>query len=242
MPTLAETVQGQILPQLTGPSALSGQIQAGLTPFFQGQIGQSSVFDAAVNAFRENTLPVIQNQLNLQGLGSGPAIANVAGRSLGANLVPLIQNDITNRLSALSQGSQLDQINANRLGAGAGVAQAEEQLNQSAAALQADIANRAAQNNLQAQQLNANLLLGFGQQIASPAAQLQLQQAQGALGGLSTAGETQRNVQQQGLDAQNLDFLRRQGLAEQSTTGLFGTVLPPTLQQSGSSTTTGGGK
>lgn len=80
--------------------ALVDDIQAAYAPFTQGQMGYSPATQAAVGAFTQNTLPVIQNQLQLQGLGSGPAVADVAGRSLATALPSFMQNDLSNRLQA----------------------------------------------------------------------------------------------------------------------------------------------
>lgn len=104
-----------------------------------------------------------------------------------------------------------------------------EQLNQSGARTMADIANMQQQQAL-------NAFLGFGQ-LAGQAGQLQNQQTQTGLGAFGGAGQLQQGTAQGQLDASQMDYLRRQGLSEQNTTGLFGgTVLPPTLQQSSKTT------
>lgn len=83
-------------------------------------------------------------------------------------------------------------------------------------------------------------LIGQGQQLtvdaATRAAQLQQQQLQTALQALQGAGQLQRGITQEQLDAQQMERLRLQGLSEQATTGLFGSsVLPNTFQQSSQS-------
>lgn len=162
--------------------------------------GQSPLTQAAIQAFQQSTLPIIQNQFALQGLANSPAMGEAVGSSLAQSLPQFI------------------------LGG--------EQLNQSGARTMADIYNMQQQNQL-------NALLGFGSQIAAPAAQLQNQQVQTGLGAFGGAGQLQQNTTQNQLDAAQMDYLRRQGLAEQGTTGLFGgTVLPPTLQQASTSKTT----
>ena len=106
----------------------------------------------------------------------------------------------------------------------------------------ADIANMQQQNQLQANQqaLSAMQLLGQTGNQASAAQNAQFQNALGIFGG---GGQLQQNVTQQQLDNAQMDFLRRQGLAEQSSTGLFGgTTIPPTLQQASKTTTTSSGK
>ena len=81
--------------------ALVDDIQRAYAPFVGGNdIGSSPAMQAAMGAFTQNTLPVIQGQLQLQGLGDSPAVADVAGRSLGTALPGIIQNEQQNRLSA----------------------------------------------------------------------------------------------------------------------------------------------
>lgn len=168
--------------------------------------GQSPLTQAAIQAFQHSTLPVIQNQFALQGLGNSPALGEAVGSSLAQSLPQFIM-----------QG---------------------EQLNQSGARTMADIANMQQQSQLAANQQAMNALFGLGQQ-AGVAGQLQNQQVQTGLGAFGGAGQLQQSTTQSQLDAAQADFLRRQGLSEQASTGLFGgTVLPPTLQQSAASKTT----
>lgn len=167
--------------------------------------GQSPLTQAAIASFNQATLPVIQNQMALQGLSNSPALGMATGSALAQALPQFIMGG--------------------------------EQLNQSGARTMADIASMQQQGQLAANQQNLNALAGLGQ-ISGQAAGAQQQQMQGALQGFGGAGQLQQNVVQQTLDNAQMDFLRRQGLAEQSSTGLFGgTTLPPTLQQAGTSTT-----
>jgi hypothetical protein len=169
--------------------------------------GQSPLTQAAIQAFQQSTLPVIQNQFALQGLANSPALGEAVGSSLAQSLPQFI------------------------LGG--------EQLNQSGARTLADIANMQQQGQLAANQQALNAYFGLGQNIAAPAAQLQNQQMQTGLGAFGGVGQVQQGAAQSQLDAAQMDFLRRQGLAEQSSTGLFGgTVLPPSLQQATKSNTT----
>lgn len=92
--------------------ALVDDIQQAYKPFIGGQdLASSPALQSAMGAFTQNTLPVIQQQLQLQGLGDSPAVADVAGRSLGTALPGIIQGEQQNRLAAgqgLTQfGSQL---------------------------------------------------------------------------------------------------------------------------------------
>ena len=168
--------------------------------------GQSPLTQAAIQAFQQSTLPVIQNQFALQGLANSPALGEAVGSSLAQALPQFI-----------FQG---------------------EQLNQSGARTMADIASMQQQQQLAANQQALNAYMGLGQQ-AGTAGQLQNQQAQTGLGAFGGVGQLQQSAAQGQLDAGLMDYLRRQGLAEQSSTGLFGgTVLPPTLQQATKSNTT----
>ena len=168
--------------------------------------GQSPLTQAAVLAFQQNALPVIQNQFALQGLSNSPALGQAVGNSLAQTLPQFI------------------------LGG--------EQLNQSGAQTLANIQNLQNQNQLASLQMANNLYGTLGQQ-ATAAGQLQGSQLTQALQGLQGAGQLQQGTTQNLLDTAYQDYLRRQGLAEQSTTGLFGgSVLPPTLQQAGTSNTT----
>ena len=92
--------------------ALVDDIRGAYQPFIEGtDIGSSPALQAAMGAFTQNSLPLIQNQLQLQGLGNGPAVADVAGRSLGTALPSIIQGEQQNRLQAAQGltglGSQL---------------------------------------------------------------------------------------------------------------------------------------
>ena len=168
--------------------------------------GQSPLTQAAIQAFQNSTLPVIQNQFALQGLANSPALGDAVGSSLAQSLPQFIMGG--------------------------------EQLNQSGARTLADIANIQQQNQLAANQQALNAYFGLGQQ-AGTAGQLQNQQVQQGLGAFGGVGQLQQGATQGQLDAAQMDFLRRQGLAEQNTTGLFGgTVLPPTLQQATKTDTT----
>jgi hypothetical protein len=91
--------------------ALIDQIQQAYDPFVTGPLGQDPATQAYMQAFTQNTLPLIQNQMQLQGLGSGPAVADVAGRALGTALPQIQQYGAQNRLAAAGGltglGSQL---------------------------------------------------------------------------------------------------------------------------------------
>jgi len=83
--------------------ALVDEVQASLRPFMEGQPGFSPLTASGVNAFMQNTAPVIQGQAQLQGLGNGPAVPDMMGRALGTALPSFIQNDMSNRLQATEQ-------------------------------------------------------------------------------------------------------------------------------------------
>lgn len=163
---------------------LSNAVSNSLNPFMQGQPGYSPMTQAAMGAFTQNELPIIQHQMQLQGLGNGPAIADVAGRSLATAMPSFIQNDLSNRLAATGAATQ------------------------------------------------------YGAQVALPSWQAEEQQKGNSLQGYSSAGEIQRGIAQDPLDAAREEMLRRQGLSESTTTGLFGSLSPTNITESSG----GGGK
>lgn len=87
--------------------ALVEDVQNALQPYMTGPMGFSQATDAAMGQFMQSTAPVLQNQMQLQGLGNGPAVADVMGRSLGEALPQFIQGDLSNRLQAASQMTNL---------------------------------------------------------------------------------------------------------------------------------------
>ena len=199
---------------------LGDTVQQGISPFLQGPLGFSPATQAAANAWTRTSLPIIQNQLQLQGLGQSPAVAEATSLGLSNALVPFIQGDLSNRFQA------------------AQALQGEEGLNQNAAQLQANIYNQAQQRQLAAAGQYGQLGLGYGQGIALPGAQLQQQQRLGGLQALGTAGGLVRSVYQDMSDAQRAEFLRLMGLAEASSSGLLGGFSPIT----GTRTTSSSGK
>ncbi len=216
--------------------ALQGPATAGFAPFTQGPLGFSPATQAALQQFNQVTRPGLQNQAALAGLGNSPALLEAISLGQAQALPGFISQDLQNRLTA-SQGLQQGIGLAGQL-TGAG-----EQLGQSAAGLAANISGGEAQRQLQAAQISGNLLLGQASNVAFPAAQTQLAQQQQALTAFGGGGQLQRGITQEQIGATQQERLRQQALSEQATTGIFGgSVLPPTLQQTGTSNTTGGGK
>lgn len=173
--------------------------QPGLLPFITGPVGFSPATQAALQAFQLNTLPTLQNQAALAGLGNSGALLSSIGQSLATALPGFIQGDLANRIQA--------------------------------SGLAAGIGNQEATRQLQAAQTAGNLLTGFGQSVAAPAAQIQQSQLAQALQGFQGAGGLEQNILQQQLEAPRTESLRRQSLAEAGTIGLFGgQVLPPSLE------------
>ena len=212
------------MPDVAG-NPTPGEISTLLAQFTGGPIGSSPIFGAAVDAFKANTLPVIQQQFQLQGLGNSPALGQAAGTALGANLVPLLQGEMANRLAAIQQMQGRRAGMTSELG------------------LAANIVDQNQQRALDAARLAGSLQLGLSDPLRA-AAQLGQSRQQLALESFGAAGQAQRGVELERVDAQMQDFLRRQALSEAATTGVFGgSVLPPTLSQSGvSKTSSGGGK
>ena len=201
------------------------EITQGLQQFMGGPVGYSPMTTAAVNAFQQQSLPVIQQQFELMGMGRSPAMGQAVGSSLTQALVPFIQGDLNNRMQAL------------QLGLG------QQQVGQGAARTAADIANQSQQTQLQGLGLAGNLGLGMGQ-LYGQAGNAELERQKLALQAYGSAGQAQQGVTQSALDAQQQDFLRRQALAEQGSFGIFGgSVIPPTLSAGTKSVATpSGGK
>lgn len=188
-------------------------VRQGIDPFLQGAPGESPLTLAAVDAFRRNTLPIIQQQMQLAGLGQSGALGVAIGDAMAGSLPQFITADLQNRFQA------------------ANVLQGEDQLTQSAAQLAANIANQERALQLQSLQTGGNLLLGLTDPLAK-AGQLQQEQQRLALQAVGAGGELQRGIVQESFDASQAERLRQQALAENATTGLFGSsVLPPVAQQ-----------
>ena len=235
------------------PAELTAQLQQ----FTGGTPGMSPATQAAIDAFQQAQLPVIQQQFQLQGLGRSPALGSAVAGGLTQAMVPFMQQDLSNRLQATGMGAQQQQfgqqfglqqeLGRGQLGLGQRAQSLAEfmqpaQLGQSAAGLAAQIGQNESNRQLQALGLQGQLAMGMTDPMARAAA-LEQQRQQMALQGFGAAGTAQRDVTQQLIDEQQREFLRRQGLAEQGTVGVFGTVLPPAMQ-SGSTTTSrpSGGK
>jgi len=223
---------------------INARLMASLDPMLTGAPGSSPLTQAAIEAWKVQTLPILQQQAQLQGLGRSPALQQMMGQSLAVAMPQFIQSDITNRLAAAkmlpetltNQNAVAGLLQQGRT-QGVQAMQGEEQLTQSAAQLAASIANQEAQRQIQASQVAGQLFLG-GTEPLLRAAQLQQEQQKIALQAAGTGGELQRSVAQEVLDAGQMERLRLQGLSEAMTTGLFGgSVLPPAMSQSGTSVT-----
>lgn len=222
-------------PSVLPPSEQVTALQAALNPMMTGAPGSSPLTTAAIEAWKLQTMPILQQQMQLQGLGRSPAMPQVLGNSLAVAMPQFINQDIQNRLRATElYNAFAGRTGQERFGA-ANVMQGEEGLTQNAAKLAADISNQEANRQLQSFAVGGNLLLGLTDPLAK-AAQLQQEQQKIGLQAFGAGGDLQQSVAQNVADAAQMERLRRQGLAEQSTTGLFGgSVLPPTM---GTSTTT----
>lgn len=197
-------------------------VRFGIDPFLLGAPGSSPLTAAAIDAFNRNTRPLIENQLTLAGLGNSGALGVATADALAGALPQFILQDFDNRFKA------------------AGVLQGEDQLNQSAAQLAANIANQEATRQIQAFGTAGNLVLGLGDPFTQAGAQQQ-QQQQTALQAFGAGGDIQQQTAQGALDAAQLERLRQQGLAEASTTGLFGgSVIPPSGLQTTNSRSSSG--
>lgn len=140
---------------LLGGAANTGLQTSGATPFGQSpgilaasqRVGADAitgdpVVKAAMDNWRLNTLPELQNQMGLSGLGHGTALASATGKSSASLLAPLYQD------AAAREQARLGQV----YGA------TESELNRRTASSQA---------KAQAVQSMIPMLLGMGQQQSS---------------------------------------------------------------------------
>jgi hypothetical protein len=82
------------------PGATYAQ-QGLLQQLMGGPIGSSPATIGAMQSWRSNVLPTVQNEMALQGLGrSGPELEAVARSQTGA-FVPFVQQEIQNRMTSL---------------------------------------------------------------------------------------------------------------------------------------------
>jgi len=188
-----------------------------LQQYMQGSPGQSPALQAGVDAFNMAQMPVIQNQMQLAGLGQSPAVAQSASMGLSQALTPLIQSAMSNQLQAV-------QLNQGQTG-----------LDQSAANLAANIYNQDYNRQMQAMNNAGQTLLGTAASINAPATQLQYAGQQQGIGNLAAAGQLQQDTTQNVSDASRNEFLRLQGLGEASGTGMLGGFSPVTTTTSQSS-------
>ena len=188
-----------------------------LQQYMMGSPGQSPALLAGVDAFNMAQLPVIQNQMQLAGLGQSPAVAQSASMGLSQALTPLIQSAMQNQLQAV-------QLNQGQTG-----------LDQSAANLAANIYNQDYNRQMQAMNNTSQTLLGTAANVSAPATQLQYTGQQQGIGNLAAAGQLQQDTTQNVADSNRNEFLRLQGLGEASGTGMLGGFSPVTTTTSQSS-------
>ncbi len=188
-----------------------------LQQYMMGSPGQSPALQAGVDAFNMAQLPVIQNQMQLAGLGQSPAVAQSASMGLSQALTPLIQSAMQNQLQAV-------QLNQGQTG-----------LDQSAANLAANIYNQDYNRQMQAMNNASQTLLGTAANVSAPATQLQYTGQQQGIGNLAAAGQLQQDTTQNVADSNRNEFLRLQGLGEASGTGMLGGFSPVTTTTSQSS-------
>jgi hypothetical protein len=182
-------------------NAASGGMQ-GATPFWNSpglmaagqRVGADSITgDPAVQAaladYQTNTLPGLQNQAALMGLGRSSSALGMQARAQAAMLTPLYQDAMAR-----------EQHRQDRF-----TGAAEEELGRRE---RSDVRGSEAQQNMIGQLLN---LANMGQN-----------RQQVGIQNLMQGGGLVRDIQQQQLDAEQQDFLRRQGLSEQAVGMPFG--------------------
>ena len=79
-----------------------------LQQYMTGSPGQSPALQSGVDAFNMAQMPVIQNQMQLAGLGQSPAVAQAASMGLSQALTPLIQSAMSNQLQAVQLNQRPD--------------------------------------------------------------------------------------------------------------------------------------
>jgi len=193
--------------------------------FSGGEIGQSPATQAALASLR----PGIQNDLALAGLGNSAEV----GSALSAASAPILAEEIRQRSGAIGEltglgrtvrgGQQFASQAFQRAGEAqrAGNAQAASLFQRAGEAQRAGRIEEANQLNQQAQTLS--------------------QRESRLLGEAGEEEERQRTFAAQQQEANFQDFLRRQGLAQNLTTGLLG-GLPNITGSRTVSSSSGGGK
>jgi hypothetical protein len=94
---------------MLGGQGLTGaqrEARQGLRQFTQGELGQSPATLAAMQAFKAQQLPSILSGSAVSGLGQG-AIAEAAAQATQQAYVPLMQQEMQNRLAAQGQLANL---------------------------------------------------------------------------------------------------------------------------------------
>lgn len=222
MAALRESILTSLQPAIAG----QGEARAALSPFLTGMPGFSPITDAAIEAFKVKTLPLIQQQMTLKGLGHSPAVSQVTGEMLAEALPQFITQDMTNRLRAAELAGTMGQGAAGLAGT---VGEREANLGLSGTRLAADIANAEAMRELEGFRSAGQLQLGLTDAMTK-AGQLQQEQQKLALQAGQGAGGVQRDIAQQVSDAFQAERLRLQGLSEAGSFGVFGgQILPPSL-------------
>lgn len=227
-PAQMAALREEILASLRPGFAGSGQALTSLSPFLTGAPGGSPATDAAIEAFKIKTLPVIRNQMTLSGLGHSPAVAQVAGDTLAQALPQFITADMTNRLNAARLASD---IGTGTTSQAQGINRSDADLGLAGVRLASDIANTEGMRQIEAARTAGQLQLGAGD-LAARAAQLQQEQQRLALQAGQGAGGLQRDIAQSVSDSVQAERLRLQGLSEQGSFGVFGGLPSQALQKS----------
>lgn len=206
--------------------------------FTGGQLGQSPATLAATRAFNQFSVPEIEQQLALAGLGRSGAVGTSIGDAQVKAMIPLLATEMANRLQAT--------------GMTADIGQAAQGRKLQAGQIMGNIGGDVGKQGLGAAQLIANtglqsdtLRLQAAQQAATIAAQ---QAAAGQVLANRARADTQAALEAAGLpreiaaqqaEAAYNDYIRQQQLSEAATLGPLGQVLPSTIGQV--SKTSGGG-
>jgi hypothetical protein len=181
-----------------------------------GTLATDPSIAAAYNAFRESTMPDIQSQFGLMGLGRSSLQGDAIARGAASTLLPVTQEALR-REQAANEARINREVGAEEGRIGRETGAAENQIGRQVGTA-----------------LNtAGQYAGLGQQDVN--------RRLAQLNALMQTGGLERGVGSEQAAAEQQDYLRRQALAEQGTFGVLG-QLPSSLGSQVTSKSSGGGK
>ena len=210
------------------PLSINDLINQSINPAAFAQ--PSPLADHAIEQFKRQQRPIIENTFALQGLANSPALGEALASGLGNAMPQFILADMQNQRAGQQIASDL-LLGSGQLGLGG------RQLGQQAAVSAADIINQQQQRQLQSALGVGNLLTQFGAGVTLPAQQQQTDLAQAGISGILNTGQQQQQTEQAKYAAATAERARLQALAQQGAFGVTGGAgLTPLI---GQTTTTG---